>query len=124
MEKKKILVVEDDAFLRRAYKAKLGKGEYEIIEAVDGDDAIKKVKETMPDVIILDLIMPKKDGFQFLNELSKQKVKKVIPIFVVSNLGQETDIKEAEKYGVKKYFVKSDTSIAEVANTVSDFLKK
>lgn len=121
-EVKKILVVEDDAFLRRAYRAKLEKGKFEIVEAVDGDDALKKIRECVPDVIILDLIMPKKDGFEFLKELRHQKCNKIIPIFIVSNLGQDADIKEAKKYGIKKYFVKADTSITEVVDTVYKFL--
>src|SRR3989344_3508231 len=91
---KTILLVEDDDFVGRAYKDGLQHAGFFVETARDGNEAIKKAKSAHPDLIILDLVMPLKNGFEVLEELRKDQAFSAIPIMVVSNLGQETDIEK------------------------------
>src|SRR5437867_1207790 len=105
---KKILVVDDDKFLGNAYRAKLTKAGYEIQLAKDGEEALDALKTFMPDLIILDLVMPVKDGFTTLEELKKNDQYKTIPVIVASNLGQKEDFDRAMKLGAVDFIIKSD----------------
>ena len=108
---KKILVVEDDKFLANAYRVKLTKASYEVSLVSDGDEAVKALHEGNFDLVILDLIMPKKDGFAVLYEMRNNDAWKNIPVIVASNLGQKEDIDRAMKLGANDYIVKTDFSI-------------
>jgi DNA-binding response OmpR family regulator len=108
---KKILIAEDDRFLATAYKIKLTKAGYEVKIAVDGVEALKALAEYVPDLVILDLIMPVKDGFAVLEELKKNDAWKKIPVIVASNLGQKEDMEKATNMGATDFVVKSDLSL-------------
>ena len=107
----KILVAEDDKFLASAYRVKLSSEGYEIKMASDGQEALDIMETFTPDVILLDLIMPVKDGFSVLEELKKNDKWKNIPVIVASNLGQKEDIDKSMQLGATDYFVKSDMHI-------------
>lgn len=109
----KILIAEDDKFLVSAYKVKLIKEGFDVKIAQDGDEAIELVKSFSPDVIILDLVMPKKDGFATLEEIKEKNLTKA-PIIVASNLGQSEDVERAKKLGAVDYVVKSDMKLSDL----------
>jgi len=120
----KILVAEDDKFLSKAYAAKLKKSGFEVALAVDGEEAISKARTDKPDVVLLDLVMPKKDGFDALYDLKQDKITQSIPIIVLSNLGQEEDIKRAKELGAEDYLVKSNIAIQDVVDKIKQVLSK
>lgn len=103
----KIAVIEDDIFFQKFYSTRLGEQGYQIIAAQDGEEGMAKVRNEMPDVILLDIIMPKKNGFEVLDELSKDPALSKIPVIVFSTLGQEDDVKKAMSLGAKDYINKS-----------------
>lgn len=124
MSAKKILVVEDDKFLNNAYKVKFTKAGFEVKVATDGNEAIKALGEFTPDVILLDLIMPIKDGFATLEEIRANQAWKAIPIVIASNLGQQEDIKRGMSLGATDFIIKSDMSMEELLKKVTDIVAK
>jgi len=114
----KILIVEDDKFLASAYKLKFQKTDLEVKIASDGEEALELVKTYKPDAILLDLIIPKLDGFSVLEKLQSDATFKKIPVIITSNLGQDADIKKGMALGAKDYFIKSNISLEEIVNRV------
>ena len=121
---KKILVVEDDNFLANAYSIKLNTSGFEVKIARDGDETAKILLDYLPDIILLDLLLPKKDGFTILQELKKDKKFQDIPVIVVSNLGQKEDIEEATRLGAVKYIVKTEYGLEEIIGIIKEFINK
>lgn len=119
-----VLIVEDDKFLSKIYSTKLKKEGIDADFALDGEAGIKKMRESIPHLVLLDLIMPKMDGFAVLREMQGDDALKKIPVVVLSNLGQESDIEKAKEFGVKDFIVKADASIQEVVETIQKYLKK
>ena len=119
----KILVVEDDTFLREMIVKKLKTGGYEVDAAVDGGKAFEKIKEETKDLIILDLMMPEVDGFQFLEKLRADEEKKDIPVIVLSNLGQKEEIDKAKEMGVVDYLVKAQFTPDDITTKVKEVLE-
>jgi len=120
---KKILVAEDDNFLANAYRLKLTKAEFEVKLVTDGEEALQALQTFTPDLIILDLVMPKKDGFAVLEELKNSDKWKHIPVLVASNLGQSEDIVKATKLGADDYIVKTDLSMKNLLVKINSFLQ-
>ena len=123
-EKRKILLVEDDKFISRICKNGLERSGFDVIIAFNGIEAFKKAKQHNPDLILLDLIMPFKDGFEVLAEMRMDKKLKDIPVIVMTNLGQESDIIKGKELGVVDYLVKSDFKIKEVVEKVKHHLAR
>ncbi|SRR6266568_2397335 len=119
---KKILVAEDDKFLGSAYRAKLTKAGFEVQIARDGQEAMDMVKVFMPDLILLDLVMPVKDGFSVLAEMKNDSGLKAIPIIIASNLGQKEDTDRGMKLGASDYFVKSDLSLNTIIEKINNLI--
>ena len=119
---KKILLVEDDDFVGRAYKDGLQRAGFEVDTATDGIEALKKAKNAHHDIIILDLVMPLKNGFEVLEELRNDQTFKETPIIVISNLGQETDIEKAMQLGATDYLVKNQFSMRQVVERIGKYL--
>lgn len=114
MAEKTILVVEDDHFLSDIYKRQLeGKG-CTVHVAGNGIGAFQALKDLKPDVILLDLIMPEMNGFEFLEALRKDPAHKSCRVIVLSNLGQEADKERCRKLGVEEYLVKTQVSVDEI----------
>ena len=119
---KKILIIEDDKFLRELIVKKLVKEGYEISEAVDGEEGIKKVKEEKPDLVLLDLILPGIDGFEVLAQMKEDRNVTKIPAIILSNLGQKEDIEKGLKLGAVDYLVKAHFTPGEIIEKIKKIL--
>ena len=115
---KKILLVEDDKFLSNILKLKLEKSGFEVVDAFDGEEALKKLRAFRPDLMLLDIILPKKGGFELLSEMRKDESLSNVPVIIISNLGQEEDIAKGKSLGAIDYFVKSRSSIDELVEKI------
>lgn len=120
---KKVLVVEDDTFLRNAYRVKLTKQGFDTKLASDGEEAITMLQTFTPDIIILDLVMPKKDGFATLAEIKAHESWKSIPVIIASNLGQKEDIDRGMKLGAKDFIIKADLSLNDLITKIHGIVK-
>ena len=118
----KILLVEDDRFLIKAVYTKLTQKGFEVILANDGDEAISKAKTEKPEIVLLDMVLPKKSGFEVLRELKGNPETASIPVFILSNLAQDQDIQEGKALGAEDYIVKSNTSLSAIVDKVANFL--
>lgn len=121
-EKMKILIAEDDKFLSKVLFDKFTRKNFLAIVASDGIEAINKIKSEKPDIVLLDLIMPNKNGFEILEEVKTDIKYKKIPVIILSNLGQKTDVEKGKKYGVVDYLVKSNTPINDIVRRVEEIL--
>ncbi|MBI3485520.1 response regulator [Candidatus Daviesbacteria bacterium] len=115
----KILVAEDDKFLANAYRIKLTKAGFEVMMVGDGEEALAALNKFIPDLILLDLVMPKKDGFAALQEIKKDERLKNIPVIIASNLGQKEDIEKGLKLGAIDFIIKSDLSMDELVKKIN-----
>lgn len=113
---KKILIVEDEKPMARALEMKLNHSGFEAQVANDGQAALDLLKTKKFDLILLDLMLPKVDGFGVMKELKDRKDK--TPVIVASNLGQDDDAQKAKSMGAKWYFVKSDTPINKIVDYI------
>jgi DNA-binding response OmpR family regulator len=123
-DKKTILIVEDDKFLRELISQKLVKEKFDIAEAVDGEQAVKKVKDVNPDLILLDLILPGIDGFEVLTKIKEDPVLAEVPVIVLSNLGQKDDIEKGLNLGASDYLIKAHFTPSEIIEKVKKNLKQ
>jgi DNA-binding response OmpR family regulator len=119
--KKHILVVEDEKSMARALELKLTSSGYDVTVAYDGSEALDALQKGTFDIALLDLIMPKVDGFEVLRQMKERGDK--TPVIVSTNLSQSEDEKRAKELGAKDYFVKSDTPITEVIAYIKKVLK-
>lgn len=124
MEKPKILIVEDDKSLVKMIESALDKEKFDVILAMDADDALKKASNQIPDIIILDVMLPVKSGFECLKRLKAKKETKNIPAIILSNLGQAEEIEKGLALGAVDYIVKADFSIDQVVEKILKHLKK
>ena len=120
---KKILIVEDDKFLRELIAKKLSSEGYQVLETMDGEEGLEKTKEEKPDLILLDLILPSMDGFEFLAHIKTAPKLSKIPVIVISNLGQKEDIEKALKMGVVDYLVKAHFTPGEIIERIKKVLR-
>ena len=119
----KILVLEDEPILQKALVIQLESAGYSVLESDNGEDGLKLILDEKPALVLLDLLMPKKNGFELMEELIKLKLIKKVPIVVLSNLGQEGDKEKAMKLGAVDYFVKSDTDLADLVKMIKKIIK-
>ncbi len=117
-ENRYVLVVEDDPFYSKIYKTKLAKDSIQSEIVGNGIEALAMVKKSRPGLILLDLIMPGKDGFETLAELKADKATEHIPVIVLSNLSQEEDISRILALGAVEYLVKANVPIQTVIDKV------
>lgn len=120
---KKILIIEDDKFLRELIVQKIIKEGYDIDEAIDGEDGIKKVKELKPDLVLLDLILPGIDGFEVLARMKEDVSVSQIPVIILSNLGQKDDVEKGLKLGAVDYLIKAHFTPGEIINKIKAVLE-
>ena len=116
--KKLVLLVEDDPFLSNILMMKLQKEGLNVIHAIDGDDALTKLNEGDYEMVLLDLILPKKNGFEVLETMRRDSRFENTPVIIVSNLGQDSDMEKARSLGVIDYIVKERLSIDDLVNKV------
>lgn len=121
--KKTILIVEDDEVLLRALYLLFHKGEYTVASATDGETALKMTQRVKPDVVLLDLLLPKMNGFDYLKYMKAEPDIKDIPVIVLSNLGDKESVDKAKGLGALDYFIKSDTDMTVLSDKVKKILK-
>jgi DNA-binding response OmpR family regulator len=120
----KILVVEDDPFLSSLTSVRLSKDGYKVTVASDGRQALKALEEDIPDLVLLDVIMPGMNGFDVLREIKANDRYKNMSVIIFSNLGQDHEIEEGKKLGADDFMVKANFTLREVAEKISTLLKK
>jgi DNA-binding response OmpR family regulator len=123
MNKKLILIAEDEVAYGKILKNTLEKEGYDVAVAVNGDEVLKLARARKPVLVILDLIMPMKNGFEVLAEMKKDEKLKGINVIALSNLGQEEDVEKAKKLGADDYIIKSDETFYNVIQKIKKQLK-
>ncbi len=119
---KKIVLADDEQFITIAYRDGLVRAGFTVYIARDGDEAIELVNKTMPDIILLDIIMPRMNGFEVLKVLKADPKLAKIPVVVLSNLSQDVDAKEALRLGATNFYVKSDLSLEDLIGKIHEQL--
>jgi DNA-binding response OmpR family regulator len=117
-----IVLVEDDAVLAKVFKEELEDEKFTVHHAGDGEKGLEMVKSKMPDLVLLDILMPKMNGFQVLEELKKAPETQHIPVMMITALGSDEDIKKGLQLGAGDYVVKSQHAIGEMVEKVKLFL--
>jgi len=120
---KKILIVEDDSFLQGLASRKLTKEGFEVVIASDSVKAFEVLEKGNPDIILLDLLLPKIDGFEILEKIKAVDKTKNIPVVVFSNLSEDKDIKRAKDLGALEFMIKSNFTLDELADKIKFILK-
>ena len=120
---KKVMLVEDDRFLSSLIKARLEKDGFAVAQAFDGEQAIQILMADRPSLVILDLIMPKTNGFEVLKTISLTPGLAETPVIIVSNLAQDSDIEKARQLGAKEYFVKVKISIDDLVDKIKSLVQ-
>jgi len=119
----RILLVEDDRFLRRACEVSLRQRGFVVTTAADGEEALRKVRAEVPDLILLDLLMPKMTGTEVLKALRAEEATREIRVLILSNSSREQDVEEIKTLGVSGYLVKADLSLQELGDMVARLLE-
>lgn len=120
----RILLAEDDRILRKAGEASLKKKGYDVIPAIDGEDALAKARDHKPDLVLLDVMMPNMHGFDVLLALKGDPSVRDIPVIMLTNLEQPADLKRAADAGAHSYLVKSNMNLDELAARIADALSR
>ena len=115
---RRVLLAEDDRFLRRAAEARLRQHGLEVLTAADGEEALRLARAEPLDLILLDVIMPKLQGFEVLKALKQDEATSRIPVIVLSNLGQERDVAQAIALGAVAFLVKAHLSLQDLVDRV------
>lgn len=123
MDKRKILIVEDDLVLQKSLVDFLIAEGFEISNASNGEEGVARAKEFGPDLIILDIILPKKDGYEVIRDLKDDQNTKNIPIVLLTNLGGISDVQRALDLGATTYLIKADYKLEEISKKIKDILK-
>lgn len=124
MEKQKIVLIEDDEILAKVLQTELADAGFEVLQAFDGEEGLELVRAKLPDLVLLDLVLPKKHGFEVLEELKKTPDTKGIPVIILTLLGEDEDIKKGLRLGANDYLVKSSHAVAEIVEKVKNFFGK
>lgn len=117
-----IVLADDESFITTAYKEGFERAGFVVHVTDNGEDAVKMTKELKPDIVCLDLIMPKMNGFEALKAIKADPSLKDIPVAILSNLSQGTDEKEAKELGADDFVVKSDHSLIQVIERLNKLL--
>lgn len=120
---KRILFIEDDPGLQKTLCEALKSAGYEISSALDGEEGLRLAQRDIPDLIMLDLILPKKDGFEVLRELKSDSRTSGIPVIVLTNLEENQEVQKALEYGAASYLIKTNYSLNEVIERVGEALQ-
>ena len=119
---KKILIVEDDIVLQNALKEYLTREEFEIMCASDGEEGLQMAMDNDPDLILLDIVLPKKDGYEVLSEVKNNEKTNHIPVVLLTNLGSVLDVQKALDLGATTYLVKADYKLEEISLKIKEIL--
>jgi len=118
--KRKILIAEDEKPMARALELKLARAGFDTVTVVNGQDALTQLGQDHFDLMLLDLVMPRMDGFSLLAEMKGKNI--AVPVIVLTNLSQEEDEKKARSLGVRDFFVKSNTPITRIIEHINNVL--
>ena len=121
-KKEKILIIEDDFFIRELYNRQFVKDGYTVVTAEDGPDGLIKASQEKPDLILLDIMLPKLNGLDLLRTLKSKPETKSIPVILLTNLGQESVIKEGFEYGAESYLIKSAYTPSQIIEEIKNFM--
>ena len=121
---KKILFIEDESALQKTFGEILKQEGYEMISALDGETGLRLAKSEKPDLILLDLILPKMHGFEVLKKLKEDKETKDIPVIVLTNLEKIEDVDKALELGATTYLIKAQYSLEEVVEKIKKVLQE
>lgn len=124
MTKIKILLVEDDEILSKVIDEELTEANFEVFHAYDGEAGVAMAREKKPNLILLDILLPKKNGFDTLEDLKKSSETKEIPVIILTMRGSDDDIKKGLQMGASDYIVKSQHALPEIIDKVKDFFAK
>lgn len=119
----RILIVEDDSFLLKMYSKKLQVEGYEVETAMDGEEGLQKIKSFLPNLVLMDLMLPKLNGLEAIEKAKADPAIRNIPILVLSNLSVTADTEEAVKKGAVGYLIKSDYTPSQVIDKIKEILK-
>ncbi|MBI1888348.1 MAG: response regulator [Candidatus Spechtbacteria bacterium] len=122
-DQKKVLVIEDDQFLRDLIIKKLEEEGFETLQAIDGEEGLRLIREEKPAIVLLDLILPGVDGFEVLKQAKEDAGVRAIPIIILSNLGQKDDIDRGLALGAEDYLIKAHFTPGEIVQKVKDTLR-
>lgn len=122
-KKKYVLIAEDDKNYSKIFAAKFSQEGYDTMIVGDGAQALKEIAKRVPDIILLDIMMPIKNGFETLKEIKADKKFKKVKVIVISSLGQEADMEKAKALGAADYFIKADSSLAELMERIRKYLE-
>jgi DNA-binding response OmpR family regulator len=120
----KILIIEDDPLIVKIYSTRLKADGYEVFSGENGEEGLKVAYEKHPDLIILDVMMPKVDGFEVLSKLRADQIFATIPILMYSNLNNEEEMKRARNMGVTEFLVKANLSPTQMVTKIKQYLEK
>jgi two-component system, OmpR family, response regulator VicR len=122
----KILLIEDEKEISELYKLKFSLSGYAVATVEDGARAMSEIEKELPDLILLDILIPNKDGFEILKEIKKNKDPKIksIPVIMLSNLSNKQDIEEAKKMGAEDYIIKAKIDPKDMVEKIDLFFKK
>ncbi len=120
----RVLLVEDDDFLRKICRTKMEREGFNVSVAINGKEALKKIIEGDPQIVLLDIILPIMDGFEVLKRVKEDPSKSSVPIIMLTNLGQESEIEKGFKLGAEDYIVKAHLTVGEIIEKVKEILKK
>ncbi len=121
---KTILLVEDDPFLVDIYTTKLKEAGFSIRVAIDGKEVLRKIKKDMPDLLLLDIVLPNFNGWEILRKIERDDELKTIKIVILSNLGEKEEIEKGLKLGATRYLVKAHYTPSDVIKEVKKILNK
>jgi len=124
MKKGNIVLVEDDKILSKVVYEELSDAGFDVSNAYDGEEALKVIQSAKPDLILLDLVLPKKHGFDVLEQLKQSPDTKEIPVIIITMLGSDDDIKKGIQLGADDYIVKAQHAVAEIVEKVSEFFDR
>lgn len=120
----KILLVEDDDFLRGICELKLKKEGFSVVISADGLDALKKIQEEDFDLVLLDVVLPSMDGFEILENVKKNPAKANIPVIMLTNMGQESEVKRGFELGAEDYIVKAHFTVGEIIEKMNEIIAR
>lgn len=115
---KKILIVEDDTFLKNLESSKFNREGFEVMPATTSEDVERMIAQTVPDVVLLDLVLPGVDGFGILQMLKANEKTKNVPVVIFSNLSDEKDVAKAKAAGAHEFIVKANYTLDEIAQKI------
>lgn len=121
-EAKTILLVEDDNFLSTLLKNRLVKEGFEVLHATSGSQALELLQTKKPDLVLMDIILPEKSGFEAMEAILADPRYGQPPVMIISNLGQPSDVERGKRLGAVQYFVKAEVSIDDIVNKVKEFI--